>query len=160
MRLAAHGIAVDLPEGWEGAITTAAPDDPGKAAADPLPVLHLATTALPPERGDFGSGAVERLGPDDAFVALLEYGPECAGTALFARQGMPRRLRASWFNRRALQRTIDGQAGLQRFFTHGDRAFCLYVVLGRDHDLDPLLARVHAALDAIDPDARPRAAAS
>jgi hypothetical protein len=150
MRIARNGIAADLPPGWEGAIGTAAPDDTGKSAAAPLPVLHLCTAALAPDRGDFGSGAVEGLGPDDAFIALLEYGSECVGTALYAHEGLPRRLRAKAFNRRALQRTIAGQAGMQRFFTDGGRAFCLYVVLGRDHDLAPLLARVHAALDGID----------
>jgi len=102
------------------------------------------------ERGDFGSNVVEDLGPDDAFVALVEFGPECAGTPLYARQGLPRRLRSRAFNRRALQRTLEGQAGQQLFFTEAGRAFCLYVVLGRDHDLGPLLDRVHAALDGIE----------
>lgn len=139
-----------MPRGWEGAIGAAAPDDEGKAAAAPLPVAHLSTAALTAERGDFGSGTVEHLGPDDAFVALVEYGPECVGTAVFAKQGLPRRLRMRGFNRRALQRTIAGQAGQQVFFTEGGRAFCLYVVLGRDHDIAPLLDRVHAALDSID----------
>lgn len=150
MRITRSGIAIDVPRGWEGAIGAAAPVDEGKAAAAPLPVAHLSTAALTAERGDFGSGTVEHLGPDDAFVALVEYGPECVGTAVFAKQGLPRRLRVRGFNRRALQRTIAGQAGQQVFFTEGGRAFCLYVVLGRDHDIAPLLDRVHAALDSID----------
>jgi hypothetical protein len=144
MKIQRDGIAVEAPPGWEAAITGEA----GKA--ERLPVAHLATIALGPDRGDFGSGAVEDLGPDDAFVALVEYGPECAGTELFSREGLPRRLRASAFNRRALQRTLDGQAGQQLFFSTGGRAFCLYVVLGRDHDLGPLLDRVHAALDGVE----------
>lgn len=145
MNLSAHGITVELPPGWEGAISGGAKSDAGGGS----PVAHLATTALPPGRGDFGSGAVEDLGPDDAFVALVEYGPDCAGTRLFARQGLPRRLRTRGFNRRALQRTLDGQCGQQVFFTEAGRPFCLYVVLGRDHDIAPLLDRVHAALDSI-----------
>lgn len=150
MRISRSGIAIDVPRGWEGAIGAAASDDEGKAAAEPLPVAHLSTAALSADRGDFGSGTVEHLGPDDAFVALVEYGAECAGTAVFAKEGLPRRLRARGFNRRALQRTIAGQAGEQIFFSHGGRAFCLYVVLGRDHDVAPLLDRVHAALDSIE----------
>lgn len=142
MKLAAGGVAVDLPPGWEGAISSDRKDRS-------RPVTHLATVALPPGRGDFGSGAVEDLGPDDAFVALVEYDRDCAGTALFAREGLPRRLRARAFNRRGLQRTIAGQSGQQVFFSEGGRAFCLYVVLGRDHDVAPLLDRVHAALDGI-----------
>ena len=144
MNIAAHGIAIELPPGWEGAISGARKSDP-----DATPVVHLSTAALGPNRGDFGSGSVEDLGPDDVFVALVEYGSDCVGTELFARQGMPRRLRERAFNRRALQRTLDGQCGQQVFFTEAGRAFCLYVVLGRDHDLGPLLGRVHRALDAV-----------
>ncbi len=143
MRLDTNGISVDVPAGWEASIG----GERGKA--DALPVVHLCTAALGPDRGDFGSGAVEDLGPDDAFVAIVEYGDECAGTEVFARQGLPRRLRARAFNRRALQRTLDGQAGQQVFFTEAGRPFCLYVVLGRDHDVEPLLDRVHAALDSV-----------
>lgn len=142
MRLAAHGVVLDLPPGWEAAIRR-----DRKSGA--RPVTHLATVALPPDPGDFGSGVVEDLGPNDAFVAVLEYDPECAGTALFARQGIPRRLRVRAFNRRALQRTLTGQAGQQVFFTDGGRAFCLYVVLGRDHDIGPLVDQVHAVLDGV-----------
>lgn len=150
MRIAGHGLALDLPPGWEGTIAAGA-DHRSKAAGTPSPgVAHLATVAMPADRGDFGSNVVEGLGPDDAFVALVEYGPDCVGTALYARQGLPRRLRARAFNRRGLQRTLQGQAGQQLFFTEAGRAFCLYVVLGRDHDLGPLLDRVHAALDGIE----------
>lgn len=151
MKITAHGIDVDLPPGWEAHIAAAGTDAGAKAdgAAPRTPVAHLSTSALAPGRGDFGSGAVEDLGPDDVFVALVEYGPECAGTELFARRGLPRRLRTRAFNRRALQRTIAGQCGHQVFFTEAGRPFCLYVVLGRDHDTAPLLDRVHAALDAI-----------
>jgi hypothetical protein len=147
MNLRAHGVAVDLPPGWEGSIAGNGAKTDGDDAT--TPVVHLCTAALPPGRGDFGSGAVEGLGDDDAFVALVEYGADCAGTAVFAAQGLPRRLRTRAFNRRALQRTIDGQCGLQVFFTEAGRPFCLYVVLGRDHDTAPLLDRVHAALDSI-----------
>ena len=147
MNISAHGISVTLPRGWEGHIAGGTSE--AKSASPATPVAHLSTTALPPGRGDFGSGAVEGLGPDDVFVALVEYGADCVGTELFARQGLPRRLRPRAFNRRALQRTLEGQCGQQLFFTEAGRAFCLYVVLGRDHDMGPLLDRVHATLDSI-----------
>ena len=41
---------------------------------------------------------------------LFEYGPECAGTPLFARKGMPRKLTPAMFSAAALQRTLPGQA--------------------------------------------------
>ncbi|HSP37311.1 MAG TPA: hypothetical protein VLR26_06125 [Frankiaceae bacterium] len=94
------------------------------------PVLHACTRTLPEDRGDYGSGAVELLGADDVFVSLLEFGPESVGTALFARQGLPRPLPLNSFSPTRLQRTLPGQSGLQIFFTDNGRAFCLYVVLG------------------------------
>lgn len=139
MRVSAHGIDVRLPDGWEGRI-----DGSGRSLAPregeilpfgaqrqrTLPVAHLATFSLPGDRGDFGSGAVELMSSGDAFVALLEYGPESVGTALFTDHGMPRRLRADQFSPRALQRTLPGLAGFQAFFNERERAFCLYAVLG------------------------------
>ena len=65
---------------------------PWWAASVPYPVAHFATFPLPEDVGDFGGGAVTLMRPDDIFVVLFEYGPESLGTALFARQGMPRSL--------------------------------------------------------------------
>ena len=70
------------------------------------------------------------MGTGNLFVCSFEYGPESVGTALFAPQGMPRALKPSQFSGRALQRIIPRQAGFQHFFTEGNRAFCLFVVLG------------------------------
>lgn len=102
----------------------------GAAGERTFPIAHLANFALPEERGDFGSGAVELMGTGNLFVCSFEYGPESVGTALFAPQGMPRALKPSQFSGRALQRIIPRQAGFQHFFTEGNRAFCLFVVLG------------------------------
>lgn len=137
MRLAAHGVRADLPGGWEGAIRTERDDELGAAAmagARAFPVAHLATFALPGERGDFGSGAVEVMRRGDDFVALVEYGEEEVGTALFPHRPLPRRLDPRDFSAASLQRTIPGQAGLQVFFSTAQRAFCLYAVLGDRDD--------------------------
>ena len=125
-RLAQHGLRVSLPAGWEGSVFRR------QAALGETthPLLHASTCPLPPGRGDFGSGVVETLGPDDVFVALLEYHPDSVSTALFAARGLPDRLRPDDFSGNALQRRLRGQAGVQRFFSSGGRAFCLYVVLG------------------------------
>lgn len=177
MRLTAHGIAADLPRGWEGAITaqraipasdeerrTGAPrrrtgiaGEPGEietatapSVAAP-PAVHLANFALPPERGDFGSGAVEEMLPSGAFVALVEYGPECVGTPLFERvEDLPRRLEPAVFDPSGLQRQLPGQLGHQRFFTYRDRAFCLYVVLGSRGRAPDLVRDVNRVLAAIE----------
>jgi uncharacterized surface protein with fasciclin (FAS1) repeats len=138
--LSAHGIAVTLPAGWEGRVfRRPAAGEVGVAAADgpaappgetTHAVVHVATIALPPDTGDFASSAVERLGPNDALVVLFEYDPVSTTQPLFATRGIPRTVSADDFSPNVLQRTIRGQAGVQQFFQEGDRAFCLYVVLG------------------------------
>lgn len=143
MRLHGAGVAADLPRGWEGRIrrgpqapsaATAAAERDGRAPALPpeedLATAHLGTFPLPADRGDFGSGAVERMMAGDAFIALLEYEAASAATALFARAGLPRRLTPQQFSPASLQRTLTGQAGTQVFCNEAGRAFCLYVVLG------------------------------
>lgn len=120
----------------------------GTAGERTFPIAHLANFALPEDRGDFGSGAVELMGPDNLFVCLFEYGPESVGMPLFAAQGMPRDLRVSQFNPRALQRIIPGQAGLQQFFTEAGRAFCLFVVLGAQKNAGGLVPAANGVLRA------------
>jgi hypothetical protein len=108
--------------------------EPGTADRDdgaggvPYPVTHVGNFALPPDRGDFGSGAVDVMGAAGVLMALVEYGSESVGTALFDR---PRPVpRIAEFAPDTLQRRIPGQLGYQRFFTESGRAFCLYVVVG------------------------------
>ena len=48
-----------------------------------------------------------------------------------------------------MQRTIAGQCGTQAFFTAGGRAFCVYVVLGRARDIEPLVAAVNGLLQSV-----------
>jgi hypothetical protein len=156
VKLSAHGITTDLPSGWEGRITkrrqptavsarSGATGPVGSPEEVPEPVVHLANFALPEDRGDFGSGAVDRMGSGDVFVTLFEYGPESVGRALFAQQGIPT-LRPRMFASNALQKTISGQAGCQRFFTVANRAFCLYVVLGRHREASTLVPQANTVL--------------
>lgn len=167
MRLSAHGITTELPAGWEGRITRrrrpsatsptgASSTGPAVAARAgaigspdeiPEPVVHLANFALPEDRGDFGSGAVDVMRSGHVFVSLFEFGPESVGQALFASQGIPT-LRPRMFASSALQKTITGQAGCQRFFTHNGRAFCLYVVLGKQADAAALVPKTNGVLRA------------
>lgn len=159
MKLAAHGIAADLPAGWEGTIAAEAADllqtqmqafSATERAPVVLPVAHIATFGLPAVRSDFGAAAVEHMGPDDVFVSLLEYAPEEAGSALFSHRGLPRRLDPRAFSPAMLQRTVRGQSGLQLFFNEGGRAFCLYIVLGDAEDAHRLVRRAEQVLATID----------
>ena len=160
MKLTAYGITTDLPPGWEGRISRrqppATPDgrtgERGAPGDAPQPVAHLANFALPEDRGDFGSGAVDLMGTGHVFLALFEYGPESLGQPLFAPQGVPE-LRPTMFSATALQRVIQGQAGCQRFFTVHNRPFCLYAVLGRQGEAPVLVPAANLTLRAtrIDP---------
>lgn len=143
--LAAHGIGVDVPHGWEGRIVRRAAIHP---AEQPRAVVHLASFPLPEERGDFGVGVTELMRSGDVFVTLFEYGPESVGMPLFATEGVPS-LTADMFTSRRLQRTLPGQIGSQLFFTAKGRPFCLYVVIaGRIH-LRPAIPQVNRMLQAL-----------
>jgi hypothetical protein len=146
-RLSHQGLAVGVPPGWDARIYRRG-DAPTGATTHA--VMHAANFALPEDRGDYGSNAVERMGPSHVLVVLMEFHPDAARTALFANEGMPRRVTAEMFDPRRLQRTISGQAGTQVFFREGGRAFCLYVVLGSSRDravLVPLVNDLLATLD-------------
>jgi hypothetical protein len=142
---AAYGLSLAADAGWVATIYRRVADVPGETTH---PVLHACTRALPAERGDFGVGVVELLGPDDVFVAVVEYDPLLAGRGLFARQGRPR-LAPSQFAPNRLQRVVPGRSAAQHFYTDGGRAFCLFVVLGahsRRMALVPKAARLVAGL--------------
>ena len=143
MRVAAHRLAVDTPRGWDARIYRRQQSEAGEMS---YPVMHAANFPLPGIRGDYGSGAVDRMRHDDVLVVLLEFDQPSAQTALFANRGMPRP-RADDFHPAQLQRVLPGQSGGQWFFNTGDRAFCLYVVLGSHHRRARLLPHVHDLLD-------------
>jgi hypothetical protein len=126
MRLAHQGLAVETPRGWDARIFRREAQTAGELT---LPVLHAADFPLPAVRGDYGSGAVEIMGPGHVFLALIEFDPADAATQLFSHE-RPSRLTSGEFGPDRLQRGLPGQAGSQFFFAEQNRAFCLYVVIG------------------------------
>ena len=146
MRLQGHFMAVDVPTRWEGRIFRHRGGEP---------TLHVANFALPASDGDYGARATSSMTTGGAFVAITEFEPELAGTALFQHQGLPRRLRVADLSPKAMMRMRPGFAGLQRFFHHGDRAFCLYVVVGDDPSRSGLCREVNRVLATVEIDRRP-----
>jgi hypothetical protein len=145
-RLAAHGVAIDVPRGWEGRILRRTALNPTEQSRT---VVHVASFPLPEERGDFGVGVTELMRSGDAFVSLFEYGPESVGQPMFAAQGVPH-LTPELFSPRRLQRTLSGQVGCQLFFTANERPFCLYIVIaGRIH-VRTLVTELNAMLQQLD----------
>jgi len=122
VRIAGHGVAVDLPAGWDGRISQ-------RQATGP--VMHVATFPLLASDGDYGASATGRMRGDDVFAALLEFQGDARvrpGLGLFEaiRRPLPE---VPEFGPMQLQVTRPGQLGWQRFFTESGRALCLYAVI-------------------------------
>ena len=141
-KLSDLGVDVELPDGWDGLIYQRISEGQDEARR----ALHAANFPLPPERGDYGGGVQELMGQDDVLVTLVEFEPENSNSALFSRQGPPARIDPDTFSPTAMPRAIPGQAGAQFFFTVGDRAFSLFVVIGSYADRDRLAALVNSVI--------------
>ena len=121
MKVAAHGISVDVPSGWEARIFKR-----GYGA-----ILHAGSFPLLASDGDFGAAATGRMRLGDAFVALVEYVDQemiRPATGLYAARRPPVP-RLHEFGPMTLQVTRPGQLGWQRFFTEADRTCALYAVI-------------------------------
>lgn len=140
--LSGHGLAVRVPENWEGRIFV--PSLPPPALN--LPILHLTNAALPMERSTYAPELAAQAGSTGALVALVEFEARLAGRGLYAPQGLGLPLRRAGFHTRALQVPNPLQEGHQRFFSDGGRAFSLYVVLGSGDGADWRLRVVNNAL--------------
>ncbi len=136
MRLAAHGIALELPAGWDGRIWLREGGGP---------VVHAANVPLPASDGDFATRATDTLPATGVVVVLVEYGASEAGTPLFAAPA-PVRVDPAELSPATLLRRRPGQRGLQRFFTTAGRAMCLYVVVGSAAHAPDLAAAVSDVL--------------
>lgn len=161
--LSKHGVSVELPTGFEGRagqqplppgeVSTNATSEPGAPdSVSPLALVHVATVPIPTDVGDYGSKVVDILGTDDVFVSLVEFSPELAGSVLFASRGIPGALGPDSFSSKTLQRWMQGQSGVQRFFSVSGRAFCLYAVLGSDAKRAALSAKVNAVIGSLNID--------
>jgi len=142
-RLAEHGIALEVPPGWEAQLFV--PDLPSPAIN--LPVLHLADFPLTERRSSYAIETAAGMGVarGGIVVSLVEFGPELADLGLYAPQGPPR-LGANDLDGRALQIPRDDQGAVQRFFSISGRAFGLYVVATLDRRTDQRLTAANAAL--------------
>ncbi|HWW54313.1 MAG TPA: hypothetical protein VNY84_11120 [Acidimicrobiales bacterium] len=125
-RLAAEGLSLDVPKGWDARIFRRPAQPPETTHA----VLHAANFALPADAADYGDGAVQQMSAFNVLVTLVEFHPSSVHTALFSPVGLPLPLKPEDADRTTLQRPMAGQAGIQRFFSLAGRAWSLYIVLG------------------------------
>ena len=145
MTLVAGGLRLELPAGWEARVRRQPPSRPGRPGNV---LLHAATVLLPEQRGDFGSGVVELLGPDDAFVAIFEYDAADAGKVLFRSPRVPVP-KPSDFSPDVLQRTRAGNTGAQWFFAVAGRPFSMHAVLGSHARRAPGATRIAQLLQGL-----------
>ncbi len=121
MNVAAHGVSIDVPSGWEARIVKRGPGA----------IMHVSTFPLLSSDGDFGAAATGRMRHGDAFAALVEYVDReliRPATGLYAARRPPVP-RLHEFGPMTLQVTRPGQLGWQRFFTESDRTCALYAVI-------------------------------
>jgi hypothetical protein len=141
-----EGVRCDVPAGWDCRIGKQWEKVEGERA---FLFLHATTRPLTGFRADYGGGIVEKLSSRDVFIALIEFGPSEAGSALFKEVTELPALEVSSFHRNQLQRRIRGQAGKQHFFTINGRPFCLYVVLGSIANAVELVEEANGLLQGI-----------
>ena len=89
MELTSPGVVLRLPSNWEAEIDAGSGEAEAGSVSLATPRVHIGNFPLPLERGDFGSGAVERMGTGDVLICLLEETPSVIGTRLFKDEGMP-----------------------------------------------------------------------
>jgi hypothetical protein len=141
VRIAAHGLAIEVPRGWEARMWV--PDLPAPAVN--LPVLHLANFPLPVTRDTYAEELADGLRPGQVVASLAELASELAGRGLYAAEGVAP-IRRDELDPRALQRQERGRLGLQRFFSMGGRAFSLYVMAREGPGLEAALAELDETL--------------
>jgi hypothetical protein len=162
MRMEGYGISLELPSGWDARLYSRPLVEPSvlpAGLASPLirtptarggaATLHFANFTLPAKAGDFGTAATAVMPAGGVFAALVEYqtgqGLE-PGRGLFEAQGIPVPIAPDDLDPHALLRALPGQAGVQRFFSVGDRPFCLYVVVGPASGVRTALSQLNNAL--------------
>ena len=138
------GLTLTAPRGWE--VRLWRPDLP--PPAENRPVIRLANVALPTTKDTYAEDVADELRPGTLVASLAEFTPASAGRGLYEPAGVPT-LRVEDLDPRAVQRTLPGRSGLQRFFTVAGRAFSLYVIARDGVGLGSAMRELDAAVRAL-----------
>jgi len=141
--LAAHGIEISLPTGWEGRLFRRPMGGEVAAADAHVEGVPAAAEETTPRRaaggddrpcagiGDFASGAVDQLGDQDLLIVVVRIRRRERRPVAVRAKGIPRKLGADDFSPNSDATPRSGaSAAPSGFFNHEGRAFSLYVVLG------------------------------
>ena len=146
MELTGFGISIDLPSGWEGRIFKNADDEESHA----FPIVHLTDFPLRVVEANFAGPMIATMDSSSSLLVLCEYGPEQAGTPLFAAGAPPNVIRlGDLYSDAFFGPHHHSLLARQWFFTLGSRAFCLYVVLGTEADAIDRLDQINSILASI-----------
>ena len=141
VKIAAHGLEIEVHHGWEGRMWRPHADPPVIAG----PVVRLANFALPTTRDTYAAEVADVLRPSDVLVSLVEFDRASANTGLYAGRGAPT-LDVGDLDPNAVQVAGPGRLGVQRFFSLRNRAFSLYVMAHEGRDLRHAFDVVNASL--------------
>jgi hypothetical protein len=141
VRLEGHGLTIEVHRGWEARMWRPVVDPPARAG----PVVRLANFPLPRTRDTYAAEVADTLRPGHVVVSLVEFDRASANTGLYAARGAPR-IGVDDLDPKALQAPGPGRVGVQRFFSHGGRAFSLYVMAREGPRLREALAAVNATM--------------
>jgi len=146
MRVGAYGISLDLGPAWEARFFKQ--PDPGDGSC--MPIGHIGNFAIPVDSSNFAGRVIEGLDDSKALIAVVEYGPEVAGTPLFTSGRWPPRLEITDLNPSAFDGPHSpGLAGNQNFVTVHGRAFCIYIVMPFSGQAAPLLNEVNEVMETL-----------
>jgi hypothetical protein len=140
VRLAGHGLAMEVHPGWEARMWRPSAEPPAAAG----PVVRLANFVLPATRDTYAAEVAETLRPGHVLVSLVEFDRASANAGLYAPHGAPR-VRIEDLDPKALQAPGPGRLGVQRFFSLGNRAFSLYVMAHEGRGLTEALRGMNAS---------------
>jgi hypothetical protein len=141
VRLAGHGLEIEVHRGWEARLWRPRPDPPATAG----PVVRLANFPVPATRDTYAADVADDLRRGDVIVSLVEFDRASANAGLYAARGAPRLLLEE-LDPKALQAPGHGRLGVQRFFSVGDRAFSLYVMAREGGSLPDAIRTLNASL--------------
>ena len=140
MKLRAHGItATCRGVGTGGSSAAPSPTSrPRRASGSSgvpqsgwtAPVLHLGSFGLPDDRGDYGSGAVNRMRQRRRVPGAGRVRPRVGGHRDVRQDGAARGSGRATSPPRPCSDPIPNMGGVQHFCTVSGRAFCCYAVVG------------------------------
>jgi len=148
-RLNAHGLRLEVPEGWSARIFRYRAKPPEVHG----PTIHAGNFAIPLDDADYGSTLTDHVTAGRVAFVYTELIPDRAvepGRGRHAPTTLPGRFRLDEFSPQTMHITRPGQMGLQRFFSVGRRPASVYVVLGEGSGVSRALSELNGFMASLE----------